>query len=229
MSKDEQEIKQDDIVLSEDEEREVQSIEYKQNKRETWYIQPDYFNNVIVEYYTASETIEKFEADKEKEGVPASEYKNTKEYRVMARVQKKALDKCGVCLYKMVRGLSSNGKFSGYTNNWKDDMIADAMMQATRALVGRKFDPNKGYKAFSYFNMICWREFINRIKLEKKKVEMHNKYIEEHAHDYAEESDAPIYVRPSFNSQLKEFWNVEEEMNYNSAVVRYGNNDSSEN
>lgn len=219
----------EEIELSEEDKNELLRIERKQNQsqssRETWYIQPDYFNSIIVKYYEASETIEKFEAEHVADG--EKNYKATKEYKELAKIQKKALDECGVCLYKMVRGLSSNGKFSGYTNNWKDDMVADAMMQATRALVGRKFDPTKGFKAFSYFNMICWREFINRIKMEKKKVEMHNKYIEEHAHDYAEESDAPIYVKPSFNSQLKDFWNVEEEANYNSQSERV-KNDSSE-
>lgn len=114
----------------------------------------------------------------------------------------------------MVRGLSSNGKFSGYTNNWKDDMMADAMMQATRALVGRKYDFSKGYNPFSYFNMICWREFINRIKTEKRKVEMHNRYIEEHRADFTEGCDVPIYIRPSFAESIKEMWDVEEEMRY---------------
>lgn len=129
------------------------------------------------------------------------------------------MDVCGVCLYRMVVGLSNNGKFSGYTTNWKSDMVGDAMMQATRALVGRKYDFSKGYNPFSYFNMICWREFVNRIKIEKKKVEMEDKFIEEHRSDFAEQCDTPIYVRPSLNSQLKEFWDVEVEVNYNNDSV----------
>lgn len=52
--------------------------------------------------------------------------KESKEYKQLLRKQKKLLDVCGVYIYRMVLGLSNNGKFSGYT--WKDEMIADALI-----------------------------------------------------------------------------------------------------
>lgn len=110
-------------------------------------------------------------------------------------------------------GLSNNGRFAKYT--WKEEMVADALIQCTKALVGRKYDFSRGVNIFSYFNRVAWREFLHRIKVEKKKVELHQKFIEEHANDYAQESEEHIYVKPNFYSKLREMWNLDFETTYN--------------
>ena len=101
-------------------------------------------------------------------------------------------------------GLNNHGKFSGYT--WKEDMLGDALTKCTKALLNRKFDPDRGFNPFSYFNMIANHEFVHRIKVEKKHFEMVNKYGEEHLKDFAEECEEAIYVKPTFTSKLGEFY-----------------------
>lgn len=137
----------------------------------------------------------------------------SKEYKALLRKQKRQLDKCGVYIVRMVLGLANNGKFSGYT--WRDEMIADALLQCNKALIGRKYDFDRGFNIFSYFNRVAWREFIHRIKVEKKKVELHKEYIEEHAKDYAEGCEEQVRFKPHFASSLGEFYDVECETTYN--------------
>lgn len=79
-------------------------------------------------------------------------------------------------------------------------------------MVGRKYDFSKGSNVFSYYNRVAWREFIHRIKIEKKKVETQNKFIEEHAQDYSKDSDTPIYIRPNFAASLGSFYDEEMEV-----------------
>lgn len=171
----------------------------EEKEKTNYYISPKQFGLDVKVYYDLSEQVEKYTGDKE-----------TKEYKQLLRQQKRALDKCGIYLQKMVIGLSNNGKFSGYT--WKDEMIADALIQCSKALVGRKYDFSKGSNVFSYYNRVAWREFIHRIKIEKKKVETQNKFIEEHAQDYSKDSDTPIYIRPNFAASLGSFYDEEMEV-----------------
>lgn len=91
-------------------------------------------------------------------------------------------------------------------------MLGDALKKCTVALLNRKFDPDRGFNPFSYFNMICNHEFVHRIKVEKKHFEMVTKYGEEHLRDFAEDCDEDIYVKPNFTSKLGEFYNEEMEI-----------------
>lgn len=168
-------------------------------ERDTNYISPKQFSQELAEYYAAAEEVDKLE-----------EGDNSPEAKKKRRICKKALDKCGVALYKIAIGLSNNGKFSGYT--WKDEMICDALSKRNRALIGRKFDFSKACNPFSYFNRIFWREFVRRIKLEKKHLETKQQYSQEHYRDFAEDSDIPIYVKKLWNidEEIGEFWDDEE-------------------
>lgn len=171
-------------------------------EKKTYYISPKEFKCDLKDYYDISIQVEQWNGEKD-----------TKDYRKLLRKQKKLLDKCGLYIYKLVIGLSNHPKYSGYT--WRDEMVADALSQCNKALIGRKFKLDMGFNPFSYYTMISAREFIHRIKVEKKKVDIHNKYITEHSHDFTEECDTPIYVKPSFASQLGEFYDVEREVTYN--------------
>lgn len=185
-------------------------------EKDNYYISPKEFGEDVKKYYDLSleaergaKAVEDYAGDRD-----GDEYgEMLRAQRVLLRKQKRQLDRCGVYLWKMIMGLSNNGRFSNYT--WRDEMVADAMIQCNRALVGRKYDFSRGVNIFSYFNRVAWREFIHRIKVEKKKVEVHQKYIEEHAKDFAEEADENVYVKPSFVSKLGEFWDVEQELTYN--------------
>ena len=163
------------------------------------YIKASDFTQFIKDFYKYDDEMNNFQGDTD-----------TKEYRRIVRQRKKAIDMCGLAIYKVCLGLSNHGKFSGYT--WREDMLGDALTKCTKALLNRKFDPDRGFNPFSYFNMIANHEFVHRIKVEKKHFEMVNKYGEEHLKDFAEDCDEDIYVKPTFTSKLGEFYNAEMEI-----------------
>ena len=161
---------------------------------ENHYIKAADFTQFIKDFYRYDDEMNNYQGDKE-----------SKQYRKIVRLRKKAIDKCGLAIYKVCLGLNNHGKFSGYT--WKEDMLGDALTKCTKALLNRKFDPDRGFNPFSYFNMIANHQFVHRIKVEKKHFEMVNKYGEEHLKDFAEECEEVIYVKPTFSSKLGEFYN----------------------
>lgn len=171
----------------------------KEKKKGTYYVKPADFTKEINEFYEVSKLKEDFEGDK-----------NSSEYKSLVRREKKAIDKCGLSIYKMTVGLSNHPKFSGYT--WKDEMISDALIKCNRALIGKKFDPNRGFNPFSYFNMIAAREFVHRIKVEKGHFAAVNKYGEEFLREFVKDSEEPIYIKPAFVSELGEFYNEDMEI-----------------
>ena len=171
----------------------------KEKKKGTYYVKPADFTKEINEFYEASKLVEDFVGDKD-----------SLEYKKLLYREKKAVDKCGLSIYKMTVGLSNHPKFSGYT--WKDEMISDALIKCNRALVGKKFDPNRGFNPFSYFNMIAAREFVHRIKVEKGHFAAVNKFGEEFLRGFAKDCNEPIYIKPAFVSKLGEFYNDDMEI-----------------
>lgn len=164
------------------------------------YISGPQFMSDISEYYKYDEMKENLD-------------KNDKspEAREIRRNAKKYFEKCGLAISMMINGLAKNPKFSGYT--WKDEMIADALVKCTKALIGKKFDPSRKYNPFSYFNRIAWREFLRRINLEKQNVKVRTEYGQEFLRSFAKENtDSPIYIKPVFSSSLGEFYNAENEI-----------------
>lgn len=134
---------------------------------------------------------------------------DSKEAKKARRLAKRALDVCGMAIYKLVCGLAANGKFSGYT--WKDEMIGDALIKCNKALIGKKFKFERKYNPFSYYNMISYHEFVHRIKVEKKKLETIAKYKSEHYYDLKDE-DVGVYVKPMFMEDFGDFYDEDKEV-----------------
>lgn len=63
-----------------------------------------------------------------------------------------------------------NGTIFVTGNTYKEEMIGDALVKMFTALKNHKFDPKRG-NPFSYYTIIAYRSFINRIKKEKKEAE----------------------------------------------------------
>lgn len=162
------------------------------------YISPKEFTEQLKEYYDLSDAAEKF-----------VETDESTEARLARRKAKKALDICGIAIYKLVCGLAANGSFSGYT--WKDEMVGDALIKCNKALIGKKFKFERKYNPFSYYNMIAWHEFVHRIKVEKKKLETVAKFKSEHYYDIKDEDDT-MYVKPMFMEDFGDFYNEENEL-----------------
>lgn len=175
----------------------------KIKERDNNYISPKQFMADLADYYELSEKVEQLD--------PEDKSKEAKQIRFKC---KKAFDKCGLSIYKLVIGLSNKGNFSGYT--WKGDMIGDALVKCNKALVGKKYKFSRKYNPFSYYNRIAWREFIHRIEIEKKKHAILEKYRAEHYYDFGhgDESEGKVYVKPLFMENFGDFYNPENEIHH---------------
>jgi hypothetical protein len=56
--------------------------------------------------------------------------------------------------------------FSGYSSQYREEMVSDGMMDCVAAI--DNFDPDKTSNPFAYFTQIAWNAFIRRIQKEKK-------------------------------------------------------------
>jgi hypothetical protein len=84
------------------------------------------------------------------------------------------------CYILIANKLSKSKNFKDYSNLWKDEMIADAILDCIK--YGDRYDENKGptkYSAFPYFTQICWFAFIGRIKKEKKNTDLYKKVTQD--------------------------------------------------
>lgn len=71
----------------------------------------------------------------------------------------------GKSVYDIATRLSFAPNFINYS--FKEDMIGDAIIKMITALKNKRFNPKKG-NAFSYYTMIAFHAFCNRIKKESK-------------------------------------------------------------
>lgn len=165
---------------------------------ETHYIKAAELTQLIRDFYALDDQLNEWVGDK-----------NSKDYRKIEIKRKIAIDKCGEAIYKICLGLSNHGKFSGYT--WKEDMLGDALVKCSKALLNRKFDPDRGFNPFSYFNMIASHEFIHRIKVEKKHFDTVTKFGQESLREFGSDLNCPIYIKPNFASNMDELYDEDAE------------------
>ena len=78
---------------------------------------------------------------------------------------------------KIAQKLAYAPNFINYS--YRSDMIGDAIVKMMKALIGKKYQHNKGSNPFSYFTRIAFNAYRNRIKIEKKNQDIHEKYKEE--------------------------------------------------
>jgi hypothetical protein len=78
---------------------------------------------------------------------------------------------------KIAQKLAYAPNFINYS--YRSDMIGDAIVKMMKALIGKKYQHDKGSNPFSYFTRIAFNAYRNRIKIEKKNQEIHEKYKEE--------------------------------------------------
>ena len=72
----------------------------------------------------------------------------------------------GECILKICTNLSKKPNFNGYSSQWKQEMISDAIIDCVAAI--DNFNPDKTNNPFAYFTQIAWNAFIRRIHKEKK-------------------------------------------------------------
>ena len=81
-------------------------------------------------------------------------------------------------LAQMIEKISNKLSFApNFINySYKDDMIGDAIIKMFKALIGKKYNHDKGSNPFSYFTRIAFNAFLCRIKKENHAQEILQKY-----------------------------------------------------
>jgi len=91
-------------------------------------------------------------------------------------------DKIGRAIIQIATRRCNSRNYIGYTNNWKEEMISNAITLAT--LRGHNFDPNKSTNPFAYFTQICDNAIKEQLNAEKKQLYVRYKSID-NARGYA--------------------------------------------
>jgi Sigma-70 region 2 len=72
----------------------------------------------------------------------------------------------GQSIMLICSNLIKKGNFSGYSSQYREEMMSDGMMDCVAAI--DNFDPDKTNNPFAYFTQIAWNAYIRRIQKEKK-------------------------------------------------------------
>ena len=88
----------------------------------------------------------------------------------------KIIDELAIALYNIAYRMSFLPNFINYS--WREEMIGDGLVKEFTALQNKKYDASKG-RAFSYFSMIVFNAFCNKIKKENKNTEVLKDYQKE--------------------------------------------------
>ncbi len=86
-------------------------------------------------------------------------------------------DKIALAIVQIANRHCNSRKYFGYTNNWKEELISNAIMTAT--IRGHSFDPNRSDNPFAYLTQICDNAFKEQLKREKKQVYIRYRSIDE--------------------------------------------------
>ena len=111
------------------------------------------------------------------------EYKEQREYAEEHGLPEPPIPEyAGECIMLISQNLARRPNFRNYT--FVEDMIGDGIEMGIKKI--KKFDPERTQKPFSYFTMIVWRSFLNRIRLESTQTKIKKKQIENAMIDLAD-------------------------------------------
>lgn len=87
----------------------------------------------------------------------------------------------GEALIELCNRLSHRPNFNGYTRQWKEEMINDAILNCLASV--DNYNPQyavdgKQQNPFGYFSLIAWNAFLRRIKTEKKEQYVKHKNLD---------------------------------------------------
>lgn len=85
---------------------------------------------------------------------------------------KKIPDKIAMSFVKICENLAKSGRFAGYT--WRSEMISDAILSCIQYC--RNFNPEKSQNPFAFYTQIAYNAFVQRIKIEKEKLNTRIEY-----------------------------------------------------
>ena len=96
-------------------------------------------------------------------------------------------NKIGAAIIQIATRRCNSHMYRGYSNNWKEEMISNAIMTAT--IHGHNFDPERSENPFAYFTQICDNAIKQQLKNEKLELYTRYKSIDEARGFLAEEDE----------------------------------------
>lgn len=90
-------------------------------------------------------------------------------------------DSIGLAIMEIAQGFASYYKFGRYSNDWKEEMVGDAIEIAVKYL--DRFDETKYKNPHAYITMICNNSFVQRLKNEKKQAATKYAYFIHNVYD----------------------------------------------
>lgn len=99
---------------------------------------------------------------------------------------RKIPDELGLAILNIANGLVRRWNFNRYSEDWKMDMVDDAISASISGL--HNFDETKYTNVYGYINKACWQAFVTRILYEKKESAKKYKFFLEHVYD-SEDTD----------------------------------------
>ncbi len=130
-----------------------------------------------------------------KEGKMAKSYKdgyinNRELYEEMVKYHQRKMDAIengkpvpplnnvvGKAIIQIATRRCNSRMYVGYTNNWKEEMISNAITLAT--IHGHNFNPAKSENPFAYFTQICDNAIKEQLKKEKRQLYIRYKVMDQ--------------------------------------------------
>ena len=120
-------------------------------------------------------------------------------------------DTIGLAIMLIAEGLSKRFNFSGYTQSWKQEMIADGIEASIKGL--HNFDETKYKNPHAYITQACFNAFVQRIKKERKEVAKKYSYFVHNVYD-SRDDDMVALVDDTFIQDIYDKMTHYEESTY---------------
>ena len=105
----------------------------------------------------------------------------------------------GKAIMDIANNLSRRWNFSGYTADWKEQMIGDGVETSVKYI--KNFDTEQYSNPHAYITTICFRAFQKRIKMERTESVVKYKYFVEEVFDH-DDTDMSAQVDMDFYQDM---------------------------
>lgn len=95
-------------------------------------------------------------------------YEDIKKWKSTYDQDQKMPESIAVAIIAICEKLVNRYNFSGYSQNWKEDMVADGIYDGIKGL--HNFDPERSKNPFAYISQTAYFAFVRRIKTEKQQL-----------------------------------------------------------
>ena len=119
-------------------------------------------------------------------------------------------DTIGNAIIAISKNLSKRWNFSGYTDDWKEQMIGDGIEYAVRYI--KNFDADRYDNPHAYITTICFRAFQGRIKKERKESVCKYKYFVEEVFDFVDDELASHVGEEFYQDMVNKIVEYDESM-----------------